>query len=56
MPITQYAASNFVAKVLAYYSRNNGIPGLEPKEVNTDNPNNFITTNKTKTLWRLMRI
>ena len=50
MPITQYTASNFVAKALAYYSRNNGIPGLEPKEVNAD------TSNKTITLWRLKKI
>ncbi len=50
MPITQYTASNFVAKALVYYSRNNGIPGLEPKEVNSD------ISNKTITLWRLKKI
>ena len=56
MPITQYTASNFVAKALAYYSRNNGIPGLETQEVNADNSNNSITTNKTITLWKLKKI
>ena len=50
MPITQYTASNFVAKALAYYSRNNGIPGLETQEANADN------SNKTITLWRLKKI
>ena len=47
MPITQYTASNFVAKTLAYYSKNNGIPGLEQQEANLDISNNTITTNKT---------
>ena len=51
MPITQYTASNFVAKALAYYSRNNGIPGLETQVANGDELNNPTTTNKTITLW-----
>ncbi len=55
-PITQYTASNFVAKALAYYSKNNGIPGLEPQEANFDDSNNSITTNKTITLWKLKKI
>jgi hypothetical protein len=55
MPITQYTASNFVAKALAYYSRNNGIPGLESKEANIDNSSNSNTTNTT-TLWRLKKV
>ena len=50
MPITQYTASNFIAKALAYYSKNNGIPGLESKEVNSD------ISNKTITLWRLKKV
>ena len=56
MPITQYTASNFVAKALDYYSRNNGIPCLETQEANSDNSNNSITTNKTITLWKLKKI
>ena len=56
MPITQYTVSNFVANALAYYSRNNGIPGFEPQEVNFDNSNNSITKNKRITLWRIKKI
>ena len=56
MPITQYTASNLIAKALAYYSKNNGIPVLEPQEANFDDSNNSITTNKTITLWKLKKI
>ena len=56
MPITQYTASNFVAKALAYYSRNNGISGLESQEEKSANSNNTVSTNKRITLWRLKEI
>ena len=56
MPITQYTASNFVAKALSYYSRNNGIPGLETQVANGDELNNPKQTNTQITFWRLKKI
>ena len=56
MPITQHTASNFVAKALVYYSRNNGIPGLEQNELDITNINNKDKTTNAIVVWRLRKI
>ena len=54
--INQYTPSNFVVNALKYYSKNNGIPGLEQDELDIANINNTDKSPNTTTVWRLRKI